>query len=273
MRNDQDRRLRGYVLGASEDEREAIERAYFERADALDAVSAVEDDLIEDYLSSRLERDERERFERHYLSTPNHRRRVAVVRALRNAAAAAPHVKSRWRATSGWAIAGIAAALVILVSGAMWMSRAPAIPSPAAPAASVDRREPAGSEPRAGVPAPPARPPAVVAVSISPVLVRGADEPATVRVATGVDVVRLELEGQPGEGRLGRGRAVVRTVAGREVWRGAATEATGPRHPLARVDVPAELLPPDDYVVELLGAGVNGLEVERSRYFLRVRAP
>ena len=62
--------LRRYVLGATnEDECDAIERDYFERADVLDQVSAAEDDLIDDYLSNRLTDEERDAFRR---SLPDH---------------------------------------------------------------------------------------------------------------------------------------------------------------------------------------------------------
>ena len=112
--------LRRYILGAAtNDECAAIERDYFERADALDQVSEVEDDLITDYLSNRLTSDERDRFERHYLTTPGHRRRVEVTRALRTAA----HVRASGsgRTVSWWATAGVAAALV-LAAGAGWLA-------------------------------------------------------------------------------------------------------------------------------------------------------
>ena len=101
--------LRRYILGAAtNDECAAIERDYFERADALDQVSEVEDDLITDYLSNRLTSDERDRFERHYLTTPGHRRRVEVTRALRTAAQV--RASGSGRTVSWWATAGVAAA-------------------------------------------------------------------------------------------------------------------------------------------------------------------
>ena len=90
-------RARRYLLGqATEEERSAIEREYFADAAALDAIGAAEDDLIEDYLASRLERDERDHFEREYLATPNHRRRVETVRLLIAASStSSPPVKTK----------------------------------------------------------------------------------------------------------------------------------------------------------------------------------
>src|SRR6476660_898995 len=89
MRSDApDAQLRRYVLGTlTEPECDAIEREYFAQEDALDRVTAAEDDLIE-----------------HYLSTPCHRRRVAVARAIRTAASARSLEKrasiNRWLAAA-----------------------------------------------------------------------------------------------------------------------------------------------------------------------------
>jgi hypothetical protein len=81
-------------------------------------------------------------------------------------------------------------------------------------------------------------------------------------------------EGERGERPLGQGRAIVRTVAGRDVWQGAAAGSAGSRSKeLARVEIPASLLHPDDYIIQLFGTDPHGAVVERYRYFLRVRSP
>jgi hypothetical protein len=285
MRNEHDsRQLRRYVLGSATDaECDAIEREFFDRAEAADRVSAAEDELIDDYLSGHLDDGERLRFERHYLSTPTHRRRVAVVRALRSAASTA---ESQRLARVWWTIASVAAALVILVSSVMWVARSrseltdiqvdrggqPAMPSPSAVAGRAERSTPTAPEQPEPAPATAPATPVVVAVSISPILVRGDSEAAALTIAEGIDVVRLHLKGQTNEPPFGRGRVIVRTVAAREVWRGPAIEGTRAPEELARVDIPARVLAPEDYVVELFGTDANGREAERHRYFLRVRA-
>src|SRR5580765_5089863 len=116
MRSDApDVQLRRYVLGTlTEPECDAIEREYFAQEDALDRVTAAEDDLIDDYLSSGLSREEREQFERHYLSTPCHRRRVAVARAI-GTAASARSPEGRTSMNQWLAAAAIAASLVLVV--------------------------------------------------------------------------------------------------------------------------------------------------------------
>jgi len=284
-----DERLRRYVLGTlTEPECDAIEREYFVEADALDRVSAAEDELIDDYLSSGLSTPEREQFERHYLSTPCHRRRVAVARAIRTAASARSLEKRA--SISRWLAAAAVAASLAAVAGGTWMLRsrflaAPpaggsppaqttAAKTPPSTAGQSDSGKPAGSD-RSAPSASTRRIPVVVATSISPVLVRSADKASTLTIAPGTDVVRLVLQqGERGERPLGQGQAIVRTVGGREVWRGpAASSAGSPARELARVEIPAALLRPNDYIIELLGTDARGAAVERYRYFLSVRAP
>ena len=60
---------RRYLLGqATEAERSALELEYFHSDEAVDRMAAAEDDLIEDYLSDRLDPVERGLFERDYLA-------------------------------------------------------------------------------------------------------------------------------------------------------------------------------------------------------------
>ncbi len=112
--------------------------------------------------------------------------------------------------------------------------------------------------------------PVVVALTISPILVRGTHAPAAT-IASGTDVVRLRLQGGPPQGHANPTTAIVRTVAGRGIWQGPAVSAQ-PQE-LARVDIPGARLRPDDYIIELLGIDTAGRTIELHRYFLSVRAP
>jgi hypothetical protein len=263
--------LRRYILGGStEEESAAIEQEYFESADALNRVRAAEDDLIDEYVSGQLTPDERKEFERNYLTTPAHRRRVGVARALKTAASSrSTRVVTRW----SWPAAAIAAALIIVALGVALVLRPRSVPGTAA----VDS-PPSATAP---VPPPPSQAPApvrpeavVVVLSVSPILVRGSDQPASLTIEPGADVVRLYLQGQRTEPRFGRGRAIVRAVTGGPVWTGPADAAERTTPPaLARVDIPAERLRPDDYIVELLEIDARGRDIERYRYFFRVRTP
>jgi hypothetical protein len=287
--------FRHYILGGlTQDERAGIEKAYFERADVLDRAAAAEDDLIDDYLSGRLASGEHERFERSYLATPGHRTRVAVARALRAASSAATdgrpeHAANRWSVFFDWPPLGqmaLVAAMLLLVAGGAWMlstrSDSATVSRDTLPTAVSPETSPAPQPSGRGEPAAPPQQdtstparatPVVLALSLSPIHVRGADEPARLTIATGTDVVRLYLQGEAGDQRLERGRAMVRTVAGQEVWRGRATRLAGSRpQALARIDVPVARLRPDDYLVELLELDTSNREVERYRYFFRVRS-
>jgi hypothetical protein len=295
--------LRRYVLGrSSAEERDRVEHGYFADPDALDFVCAAEDDLIDEYLSNSLVGEEREHFETYYLATPQHRTRVAVARALRRAASLShDRIESQTKpeattwatfvAVRSWPrVAHIAAAagLVLLAGGVgllLWPTSKPetttvttsapsppAVTSPSAPSVRAPREPEAPGRDKA-----PAVPPAVapiVAFSISPINVRGASESARLSIPRGTGTIRLLLQGDASEPPLARGRVIVRTVPGREVWRGITLPPSTSESSLARVDVPAGRLPPDDYIVELLAPNESGRplrEVERYRYFFSVR--
>lgn len=274
------------------EKRAAIEVEYFESPDALDRVCEEEDDLIDDYLSSRLASDEHSAFESHYLATPHHRMRVEISRRLRTAAATvAPPEHSRqpsakrvrWFATlSSPAWAASVCALVLVASGAVWIIRSGSAPpdidistssTPGSGQARTARSDvplPSKSDetsPRAD-PSTPLVQPIVVALSISPTTVRGSTAPATLIIPNAAVVV-LRLQGEGNEAPLNSGRAVVRTVAGDEVWRGPA--ARGDEiGTLGRIEIMMRLKP-EDYIVELFASDPDGREVERHQYFFRVR--
>jgi anti-sigma factor RsiW len=76
--------IRAYLLGTlDEGQAQALETAYFADSALSDDVRAVEETLIDDYLSDTLPARDRAAFERHYLATPGHQQRVATARVLR----------------------------------------------------------------------------------------------------------------------------------------------------------------------------------------------
>jgi hypothetical protein len=82
----------------------------------------------------------------------------------------------------------------------------------------------------------------------------------------------LRLEGTPNEAPFARGRASLRTASGSDVWQGPAVSDRASPLTLARIELPAKLLGPEDYIVHLVETEPSGQEKERYRYFLRVRA-
>ena len=260
--------LRRYLLHRStEAERDAIEQEYFADEAALDAAEAEEDGLIEDYLTERLSADDRAQFERVYSSTPDRRVRVHVARALN----AAP--SSRLRppiANRRWLYGSLAAAAVVVLAVGVWFSQRNALETattnPAGSTSPITSSPPPQPEISAAQnPGPP-----VVALTISPIAVRGTDEAATLIAPPGTQLVSLTVEGVEQSAATTVIRGVVRTVDGREAWQGNAMSTTAASGE-ARFEIPADRVPPDDYIVRVYGVA-GDQERELQRYFLRVRA-
>jgi anti-sigma factor RsiW len=250
---------RRYLLGElSEDERVAIERAYFADQRAGDAIAAEEDALIDDYVSGRLSARDRERFEGHYLASPVHRQRVATIRRLSEIADSEQRTE---RSRRSRVLASLAAAAVLLLAASLTTTPAASTPPAvaAAPPAAV------GTAPTRAIP------PRVFAFSLASGNVRGADDQPPLVIPPNADVVALRLEPTANRAATSSARAVVATLGGESKWEGdARSPAAGA--PGLEIDIPAARLPPDDYIVTLYGRAASGGERERDRYFLRVRA-
>jgi hypothetical protein len=247
-----DRRVsmaRRYLLGqASDEECSAIEREYFADETELDRIAAMEEDLVEDYLAGRLPAVERDRFERHYLASPEHRTRLEAIRRL----SAMPE---RVRMHSFRYLA-VAATLLISVA-VLWR----VLPRRPESASVLERPAPAQIERR------------VFAVSLSPIAVRSDTNSQNVVIPAGTDAVAVQLEGDGGPSKAANARAVIQTVAGDEVWRGPASSTLDlPAGVIARIDVPASRLGVDDYILVLFESDAGNAERERNRYVLRVRS-
>jgi hypothetical protein len=236
---------RRYLLGNLDESRQdAIEDRYFASPDAVDAIAQEEEALIEDYLSGQLSAAERDRFERHYLASPVHQRRLEVVRGLSRARS------SQWQ-PYGW----LAAAAVLLVAaGGVWRFTQQA-PRPPAVATT---REPSPAAPQTAAPAPQR----VFAFTVSPINVRSDTPSPALVVPASTDVVVLELQQEGARPPVTDRTVTFRSVDGRDAWTAAAVTTDLRAGVLARVEVPAGRLTPDDYFVEIAGY----------RYVLRVRA-
>jgi hypothetical protein len=279
-RDPDDGALRSYLLGLqTEEEAAALEEAYFARADVLERLRAVEDDLLDDYAAGRLEAGDKAAFERRYLASGPLRERVATARALRDAVAQRRPGSAGAAGPSRWGFAlGIAAAVVLVVLGASLLPRRP--PQSASGSGGVSET-PVPSSPAPSLvpgPTPPVGPAAsrVAVLALSPVRLRGRDGTAVLQIPARTDEVVLELEGDPGlVPRPGSGfDAAIKTVEGREVWRGEARTGDDARRPslLAVARVPVGRLAAGDYLLTLSarGAGDDGT---LHSYFFRVGAP
>jgi hypothetical protein len=139
------------------------------------------------------------------------------------------------------------------------------------PGGTVAQQPPQSQTPIPSQPAP--RPaPRVVALSLSPAAVRSAQDSQALVIPSNTDLAVITLEGETPASDLQRPHALVRTVTGDEVWRGDGTIVSGSGGAAnVRVEIPADRLKPDDYIVTLLGSSADGRDRERERYFLRVR--
>jgi hypothetical protein len=245
--------------------------------------------LIDDYLAGQLTPVEREQFDRHYLASPVHQHRVAVARQLRLAAAGqvlggaatserTPPLSSIVRSwfEPSFALTGVVAAavLVAIAMAAVWMVRARPDSRNTAPTVATNPSSPAEpSQPAAPLPSAPQPSPTILAIALAPAGVRGTGDASRVTIPAGTDRLAVHLESDGTSQTFSKARAVVQAVTGREVWRGPATTGVAVRAPaLARIDVPTDRLPPDDYIVTLFEIQEGGTEIERFRYFLRIRA-
>lgn len=277
-------RARRYLLGlATEDECAALEEEYLASDEAVDRLAAVEDELIDEYLGGHLSAADRDRFERGYLAAPGHRLRVEAVRSLQARAAhetsARPEPFAARAARTGsprpaprparksWFFPVFAlAASLVLASGVVWMRSSS---GPGGEQAAV-----AGPAPAAQATPAPGGTPRVLALTLGPAAVRSASDAPAAVIPPGTDIVTIRLERDDDPRPFTASRASIRTVAGAEIWQGAARDAASRGSgALAELDVPAGRLPADDYLVSVTGADGAGAEQQRGPYFLRVRRP
>jgi hypothetical protein len=298
-----DAEIRRYLLGVlPEPQSEVLEEAYLRDPEVLDRVRDVENDLLDDYAGGRLEGAEKQAFEARYLAAAFLRERVVAARALRLATAGAsprpaPVVLVDWRRRRWGGLLALAAGLLVAVL-VFWLRPSPParvttasppapLASPPAPAASPPAPAatafPHAPGPRPGEtasplasprPAEPHRPPLTgrMVLALSPILLRGQGGPAEFRIRPGTGIVVLELEGAPASlPSTGHPLQVtITTVEGRRAWSGPTDRLAGRARPgvLAAVAVPADRLPPADYLVTLSAGGET-----LNRYYLRVPAP
>jgi cell division protein FtsL len=79
-----EKQIKRYLLGElSEDTRQEIERRVFIDDEYSELINALEDELIDDYLSGTLTNEEQKNFESHFLVTPERYRDLSFARTLR----------------------------------------------------------------------------------------------------------------------------------------------------------------------------------------------
>lgn len=126
--------LKRYLLGLATSEEQAEMERRMQEPLYRDYLEAVEDELIDDYLEGRLTGDSCDRFEKHYLNTPERRLKLELARSLGRSLGAANVWWSRW-------LIAIAAFLLGALLPLVLLSRRSAQTVSYVPAASVYRGE------------------------------------------------------------------------------------------------------------------------------------
>jgi hypothetical protein len=125
--------VRRYVLGdLDEGLRDELDELLVTDPDAYDALSVIEDDLIEEYLDEIGTQAERQGFEQHFLASADGARRLAFARALRARASARAMERQPEKPTApvpppqptAWQPAwlGLAAALAVSLLANAWLA-------------------------------------------------------------------------------------------------------------------------------------------------------
>jgi hypothetical protein len=257
---DEELRLVSYLLGQAPPELvDEIEERIVTDDGAREELLATADDLIHAYLSGDLSREDRERFEAHFLSRPRHRQRLSYMRDLLAAvgrestngeARRAFPERRRGRSLGVWAVA--AALVIAVVGGLLWLVARPGHEAEVKVARGPETT--ASTAPSPEAPPPPttrpreARDVPVVRVPREP------GEPATVALARGTRMVRLEV---PVDDEHPSFDLALRAADGTNVWHAEGLVPSGIGKPLV-VELPARLLTSGAYVLRVAGEALRG---------------
>lgn len=84
---DDEQHIKSYLLGTlAQEEMQALEERLLREQEFANQVLLIEDELIEDYSLGELRNNERQQFERYFLTTPRRRRKLMMVERLRERA-------------------------------------------------------------------------------------------------------------------------------------------------------------------------------------------
>lgn len=302
--NAQNNVVRRYLLGdLPPTEQLTLEQEYFSDGEKFEQVWAMENELVDSYVRGRLMEKERELFERNYLTTPRHQKRVAIAKGLLQAADATIVEEKKASTTdalsatswwSNWLAAwqfpqmawggALAMAMLLLALGGWWYLRnssteqiavnepdsqptvqSTVLPTPQPTTPTVTTDPSPKLSPQAS---PPPRPavPAVLAFVLGGALRKPGDVQPLI-VPRGTKQVRLQItlagEAYPSY------QIKLRSVGGTDVLTQSAVRST-PNKKSVAVYLPASRLPQGDYILTLSGlTGANETE-EVNQYFFRV---
>ncbi|HKQ72210.1 MAG TPA: hypothetical protein VJ810_00685 [Blastocatellia bacterium] len=295
---EQGERITRYLLDdLPESEQAAVELEYFADQEKFEEVWAAENELIDRYVRGRLPRGERELFERNYLQSPKHRERVALARKLLEAAdrqapesgvaplagARAPSLLSRlMEALINPRMPRVllpAAAFLLLISVCSWLaiergrlneelgktksqlSDQQRREQEIAGKLAVEREESGKLKSEIDrlletVVSPPsqARPSILSFLLVSTLTSRDRGQnQQQITISRQIDLVRLQMKLEKEDSR--KYQVSIRSVGGPPVWN---QRSLKPRSGIITVNIPADKLPMDDYILTLSAATPSG---------------
>ena len=238
--------IRRYLLGQLPDQtQQTLEEGFMTGDTSLEELEAAEDELVDEYLAGRLSNQERDQFEKHFLSAPEREQKLRFAKVFHRYAAAhqpPPTVSSDARTPTNFLSfqtwpARIAALAVILVAiGGIWFY--------------LSRQ----------------RQPSFATITLSPSLSNRSDgvEVTKVKLPANADFLKLILN-LPTRPRGTSYRAVLENQAGETMT----TILTQENSSSLGIAIPASQLKPGQYAVKLFAKSGAGVEqrVEGNYFF------
>jgi hypothetical protein len=294
-----DQQLREYLLGNPNPSSErVIEEKLFTEDHEFERFQTVEDELVDDYVFGRLSPDEQARFERHFLCTPDRKKKVEFSRAIHifavNRAPGRVSPSDRfWRfgpipqfRSYGWAVG-----VLLAISAFAWIAvqnhdlrRELSLLQQSRNASHAPGREAAinpGQSIRATTPAQPpgksataenGRPITIdgVAIILTPGSTRSVGEQSRLQIAPATSSVQITLRiASPPNGEL---QEQLLNADGDSIWNQQISASRSEIDSLGiKVLLPASLLQPDDYRILLSKKSRSGKFEEIAQYAFRVK--
>jgi hypothetical protein len=227
--------LIAYLLHeTTEEERLAFSEKWISDADLHEQLRMMEAELLDAYVREDVGPERRRRIEMYLLNSERQQEKLALARALHDEL-------PRVRRAIPWAPVAAAASILVLAGGTLWLVRENGSLRREVLEARVDlqRQRPAGS---------------TLAVTLPADAIRGAVRETSIAIPSGAEVVRLELELEPGD--QSQSATVEVSLAGRVIWSQNPIEEQARGGTLvATVWIPAGFLTPGRYEVKLSSDG------------------
>jgi hypothetical protein len=262
--------IRRYLLGElAEEKQRQLEESLLTNSELFEEILMAEDELVDEYTAGLLDERERERFEKHFLATPERLQKLRFARAFKKHIASAraresPAATADDPQTASWKqwlpaflhtrnpilSYSLATALLLLPMAALWLI----LHSYGGPEVTTN----GGPSPSNFFP-----------ITLTPGAVRDAGEMKRIAIPASADGAQLRLE--LASDAYQSYRATLQTDEGREIFTGdnLKAEATGGGKVVV-LSFPSRLLTNGDYQVKLRGITTGGTPEDIGNYYFRV---